>query len=1215
MSQPRAMSESRANVETRELGDLSAAERTLRTVVFVDSQQDVERLVPILAAAEAALAKPAAYFTTDRRLLDVLAEAAQGTLGGSAESFHRRVLPYATVNPAYDEALYGFALGVARKVAASVPAPPTEPAPATSAPATSAPANPGAETSSQPETEPRPAPRAGPRADHASLPREFRTALAVSLHDRFVASARPLLELAATAERLGFQQVLCFAAASAAGRARCEALAALLPGVSVAMMVDHHGERSKALAAALPSSQLYPHPERVRLPASPQPAFAPAPGATLVGTNLTRPQFALAALPVVSELTDTDTVSLFSSAGGLAPDVADRFDLATKLASGRLRVAEKVRPRSARPLREGDGVTLSLAVGTALEGAREAPQGGAGRFQPLGPLFAAQVQEHLLPTLWAINAAAQRLAPHVERAKRVVVVPGRTLEFSVMVNLARRFGVPSIEIQSGTVSRSQRFVRPEADFVLAMEGFSRAIFTDMHGMEPARVAVVGSPKLDADIAAMDVTHGAVDARKLPPGLDPSRPVFTLASQPVGLARMRRVLDTVLEGLEAAGDTASDGPGGVQLLIKPHPSETRAYHTLYARAAAASPFKVVVDADISALEAVALSDLVFTYYSTVGVEAFALGKPVVAVNPFGQPLPYDLVGLGMATEAATPGDVARIVRGVRRGAAQDAASSAAAAQTALAQTALAQTASALRGGGAAARAADFIRKASLEVPEPRGRGSILSRLLGRRLGDPNSRPDARPDIGSAEPCRQEPSDADIRAAERDASRRARAAQSVALELAQRERGATASRLATTAKSLADSKRSLARAREAVDAARERAEAFRTELQEARTENRELLRDKTNLQGKLDWVRASFDAARERAESAQAELQSLRAANKALRKDKASLQGQLERAEESAVATQERAETVRADFLEARAKNRELRQSQARLEAEDRNDTRTDLLKARLEAKELLKAQARLEGQLARARESAQAVQGRAESAQAELALNLQTARAEARELLKENARLESLAEKELLKARTHFQGQLARARESAQAVQARAESAQAELAFDLQTARAEARELLKENARLESLVESESQRLEAKARKEVRAELQQTHTQNRELLQRNARLESLVDGESRRLEATIRQEVRAESRELFQNAAAVKAENGELKRELARLESLISEEAARLRLEVTQKVKAESRALFENAASVKLENRELNKEVARLRHELNRVSAPGKRAAG
>jgi hypothetical protein len=261
------------------------------------------------------------------------------------------------------------------------------------------------------------------------------------------------------------------------------------------------------------------------------------------------------------------------------------------------------------------------------------------------------VAQYFIPILDLAMHQHAAFAPALDGIEAVVVSPGRYLAASLMVEMARVRGIPAIEIQGGVIARSKRFFKPSADLILCIDRVSRDIYTSFMGVEPERVEVVGSARIDQSVKpafSVDVEQARKAIGVAP---EPGEPLVVIASQPIGIERARRLLDVTLKGVASAGVGLC--------VVKMHPNESDLYADAYAAVAARHPglcLKLARDGEAHLY--LRAADVVVTYFSTMGLEAFVLGKGVLCVNPFGETPPFDLCGLGVAAPASSSDDVRR-----------------------------------------------------------------------------------------------------------------------------------------------------------------------------------------------------------------------------------------------------------------------------------------------------------------------------------------------------------------------------------------------------------------------------------------------------------------------------------------------------------------------------------------------------------------------------
>src|SRR5262249_34550817 len=108
----------------------------------------------------------------------------------------------------------------------------------------------------------------------------------------------------------------------------------------------------------------------------------------------------------------------------------------------------------------------------------------------------------------------RRLFKAAQPAVGVIVSPGRRLESRVAVVAARQRGIPTFDLQCGTITRSRRFWRPNADPVLSNDSDAFRVFRGFMGVPEAAVHLVGSPRLDPNVAPYRVSRPALAGRPL-----------------------------------------------------------------------------------------------------------------------------------------------------------------------------------------------------------------------------------------------------------------------------------------------------------------------------------------------------------------------------------------------------------------------------------------------------------------------------------------------------------------------------------------------------------------------------------------------------------------------------------------------------------------------------------------------------------------------------
>lgn len=218
----------------------------------------------------------------------------------------------------------------------------------------------------------------------------------------------------------------------------------------------------------------------------------------------------------------------------------------------------------------------------------------------------------------------------------VIVSPGRHLVSSIAVERANALGVPSFELQSGTLSPSPRYVAPIAKHIFCIDSFSKGVYLNL-GVKEEQLSVVGSVKLDRDLAPYRLKSESIKV------VAASRCLF-FAGQPVEYNQLGIWLDWIAMVLEL--------DQSLTCVLRPHPNEgdhrVELYLSMISRVGSE---RVKIERDKKIGEILITTDVCITHYSTVGLEAFALGKPVISLRVADKPPPFDLVELGVAFSAS------------------------------------------------------------------------------------------------------------------------------------------------------------------------------------------------------------------------------------------------------------------------------------------------------------------------------------------------------------------------------------------------------------------------------------------------------------------------------------------------------------------------------------------------------------------------------------
>ncbi|WP_139839398.1 hypothetical protein [Halomonas sp. CSM-2] len=216
--------------------------------------------------------------------------------------------------------------------------------------------------------------------------------------------------------------------------------------------------------------------------------------------------------------------------------------------------------------------------------------------------------------------------------------PGRIWPSQFMVGYLNN--TPSFDIQSGTFSRSARFKKPGSQYVLSVDDFSKSVYVDYLGVDSSNVEVVGAPRIDARLANIR-EYSQEKSRDTIAVCEPSFNILCLATQPYDIGLMTSMVREACHFIKSNDDWF--------LLVSMHPNESNAFESSYKEVLYAlnCSSRAIISRD-NIYHNLNASDAVATFFSTAGLEAFCLNKPVLAYRPLSYPVvPFDLCALGVA----------------------------------------------------------------------------------------------------------------------------------------------------------------------------------------------------------------------------------------------------------------------------------------------------------------------------------------------------------------------------------------------------------------------------------------------------------------------------------------------------------------------------------------------------------------------------------------
>ncbi len=245
------------------------------------------------------------------------------------------------------------------------------------------------------------------------------------------------------------------------------------------------------------------------------------------------------------------------------------------------------------------------------------------------------------------RALLRRLQP------ALVVVTDETLPLlgRVALRAAQAQGIPTLTIQHGLLLDDPMYYGGVVAEHMALWGEAERAFLVDHGSPPERLSVVGSTRFGRPAEVQDPLD-------LPAALDLPRAtqVVLFMSQPGGRdVSPAANLTTVIALARAVAAVPNS-----HLLVKPHPAQAAAELTSWRTALdeAGLSGSVSVRADLPLHPAMLAAGLCACVFSTTGLEALWLDRPLLTINLTDRPDPVPYGSTGAAVSVGDPADLPR-----------------------------------------------------------------------------------------------------------------------------------------------------------------------------------------------------------------------------------------------------------------------------------------------------------------------------------------------------------------------------------------------------------------------------------------------------------------------------------------------------------------------------------------------------------------------------
>ena len=258
---------------------------------------------------------------------------------------------------------------------------------------------------------------------------------------------------------------------------------------------------------------------------------------------------------------------------------------------------------------------LSLEYGLD-EGLRIFRENGRKAFLPLR--ITSKILEQVQPDLVVTTCG--------ERAERA------------MTRSAKAAGIPSLRIVDlfGTTGNL-----PDSDYIAVMNSYAKSCLIQ-RGVDEEKIFVTGQPAFEA-LSLLELEQQSVRKSQNPV------PQVLWASQ--NIPEIKEVAEEVFRTFDSLPD--------VHLLVKLHPNENGCIQEELLRKYSSPNIRILRDGDMKRL--IQSSDVVITQFSTCGLEAILLGKPLITINFSGKAdiMPY--ASSGAATGIYEPGRLISVLK--------------------------------------------------------------------------------------------------------------------------------------------------------------------------------------------------------------------------------------------------------------------------------------------------------------------------------------------------------------------------------------------------------------------------------------------------------------------------------------------------------------------------------------------------------------------------
>lgn len=252
-----------------------------------------------------------------------------------------------------------------------------------------------------------------------------------------------------------------------------------------------------------------------------------------------------------------------------------------------------------------------------------------------------------------------KLMEHIELMKKIIdiikpdiilVEDDRSPLGKTFIEVGKSEKIPTLIVCHGLIADHPIHGPIFADKIAVMGDYMKEALIK-RGVSPNQIVITGQPSYDRLLQENSGFGKENICKQL--GIDPEKKIIALITQPLPWEINEPVISKVFSSMKNFPE--------VQLVVKPHPAEESKLHELILRET--SQNNIIIKKDLDIFELLFSSEIVITMFSTVGLEAIILDKPVITINLTNKPDSYPYAESGAALGVYKPEDISNAIKKV------------------------------------------------------------------------------------------------------------------------------------------------------------------------------------------------------------------------------------------------------------------------------------------------------------------------------------------------------------------------------------------------------------------------------------------------------------------------------------------------------------------------------------------------------------------------